>query len=160
MARINQAGSGYTAPSPIGVFQWLCFDKTRSKQKAILQEALNMLRNSVRGSQRCNNCFKRLPSGKTFDSILDDNNVWISYSPLMTHYGGAIVNGKDVTICQLAFDAGVFTVAGTLVHEFAHLNGASPTTHDAEATLPSCGFGKIYDKTIIGTRDVPLLKIS
>jgi hypothetical protein len=50
-------------------------------------------------------------------------------------------------------------VAGTLVHEFAHVNGAPGTTRQAEATLLACGLGRVYNPIIVGSRETPPSRI-
>ncbi len=48
---------------------------------------------------------------------------------------------------------GRWTVAASLVHELAHVNGAPGDSHAAEATLPCCGFAALYVPTIIGANE-------
>lgn len=159
--RVNSAGAGHAGPVKNGVAEWKPYTAALSSQQRVLTRAIAILQNNVRGVRPCNNCFSRLPGGRNFDAIFGDNNVWISYCPDNSSYGFTNrVGGSEITICELAFRWGVWTVAGTLVHEMAHVNGASAATHDAEATLPPCGFGKVYDPLIIGTRETPPIYIA
>jgi hypothetical protein len=159
MVRINTASSGHTAPLPDGNSQWLVYDGTLTDQQWILDQALQYLMNNVYGADGCNECFQRLSGGRTFDSIIDDENIWISYCPDTHAYG--YNNGNDVTVCQRAYshERSVLMVAGTLVHEFAHVNGAPGTTRQAEATLLACGLGRVYNPIIVGSRETPPSRI-
>lgn len=159
--RINTAAAGHTGPVKNGAAEWLQYDATRDSQRQMLERAINVLRNNVHGSRNCNAAFQALPGGRTFDSIFDDNSVWISYCPDNANYGFTNrVGGNEITICELAFRWGYWTVAGTLVHEMGHVNGAGTTDHAAEGTLPACGLGRVHDPTIIGSRDTQPIYIA
>lgn len=152
--KINTAGSGHASPVKNGVAEWLAYDATRSKQQAMLEKAMNTIKSNIKGSRPCNECFKKLPNGRSFDDIFNDDAIWISYCPDNSNYGFTnVVGGSDITICEMAFRWGYWTVIGTLVHEMAHTNGATTTTHDAEGTLIPCGLSKVHDPNIIGVRD-------
>ena len=147
MAKIHVPGDGHTPPVP-GGFEYLPY--TDADKKKVVERALWILKHNVKGMKPCNDCFKKLPGGRTFDDILDDPDVYIHYDPNNggQFYGSTI--GKDVTVSEYSIRMGRWTVAATLVHEFAHVNGASGSTHDAEATLPCCGMQGLYNRTIIG----------
>ena len=152
--KINTAAAGHTGPVKNGVAEWLAYDNKLDKQLKMLQKALETIK-TVKGWKPCNDCFKKLPGGKSFDDILDDDTVWISYCPDNANYGFTNrVGGNEITVCELAFRWGVWTVGGTIVHEMGHVNGAPTDTHAAEGTLLCCGYSKVHDPTIIGTRDV------
>ena len=151
MAKIHTPGSGYVAPLPVSGWKWLPY--ADADKKRVVERALFILRNNVRGMKPCNDCFSALPGGLTFDDILDDPDIVISYDPgnVQGRYGVTRRAGaKDVSITEWAIRMGRWTVASTLVHEFAHVNGAPGATAQAEATLPCCGFSAHYDRTIIG----------
>ncbi|MBC7900882.1 MAG: hypothetical protein H7070_12615 [Saprospiraceae bacterium] len=149
MVKINEPGSGHgDMTSPLGNRHWAYTDK---KALATLKRALFILRSNVKGMKPCNKCFKALPGGKTFDEILADDTIWINYEPRTDRgwYGITIsVGGKDVSISQSAFNKGRWWVAGTLVHELAHVNGASASTGDADDTLLCCGLKNAYEGAI------------
>ena len=151
--KINIAGAGHTGPVKNGDAEWLAYDNKLDKQLKMLQKALHSV-NTIKGWRPCNDCFSKLPGGRSFDDVLADDSIWISYCPSNTTYGFTnVVNGKEITICEQAFRWGVWTVGGTLVHEMGHTNGAPTDTHDAEGTLLCCGYAKVHDKNIIGVRD-------
>lgn len=117
---------------------------------SILRQAVSILEHSVKGMKQCNACFKKLPGGRSFDDILADNSVWINYEPRTIGWYGATdkVGGKEVTVSKDAFSKGRWWVAGTLVHELAHVNGADATTSAADTTLLSCGLKVAYEGAI------------
>jgi hypothetical protein len=158
--KINTAGSGHVGHVKIGEAEWLQYDAKLDKQLKMLQKAIGILKSNVLGWRPCNDCFSKLPGGRTFDDIFNDDNVWISYCGVNTTYGFTIISGVDISICELAFRWGVWTVTGTLVHEMGHINGAGTTDHAAEGTLLCCGLSKVHDPTIIGTRETPPLYIA
>ncbi|MBS1795657.1 MAG: hypothetical protein JSS81_17510 [Acidobacteria bacterium] len=159
--RINTAGSGHTGPVKNGPAEWLAYDASRERQRRMVERAINILRSNVRGSTACNRAFRALPGGRSFDDIFDDNNVWISYCPDNANYGFTnVVGGSEITICELAFRWGYWTVTGTLVHEMGHVNGAGIADHAAEGTLLSCGLAKVHDPNIIGSRDTEPIYIA
>ena len=102
----------------------------------------------------CNNCFKNLPKGRDFKTVWEDKTIWINYSPQTTDYWGITygVGGTEISIPKATFKKGFKFVAGTLVHELAHTNGAPVTTMEAESTLIYCGLKDLYDKGAIGMR--------
>jgi hypothetical protein len=152
MAKIHVAGDGHVAPVP-GTFQYLPY--TDEAKRRVVERALFILRHNVRGMRPCNDCFKRLPGGRTFDDILDDPDVFIHYDPTATRgsFGATRTGTKNVTITEFSIRIGRWTVAATLVHEFAHINGAPNNTHQAEGTLPCCGFAALEVKSIIGANE-------
>ena len=152
MATIHTPASGHVAPLPTEGWQWLPYSD--AKKRLVVERALFILRNNVRGMRPCNDCFRRLPGGRSFDEILDDPDVYISYDPgnIEGRYGVTRFAGsKEVSISQWTIRMGRWLVASTLVHEFAHVNGAPGTTTDAEDTLICCGLSGHHNPTIIGS---------
>jgi hypothetical protein len=152
MAKIHVPGDGHTAPTG-GTFRYLPY--TDRGKKRVIEQALFILRHNVHGMRPCNDCFRALPGGRSFDDILDDPLVFIHYDPQTTaeSYAATRRGTKNVTITQYSIGMGRWTVAATLVHEFAHINGAPSTTHQAEGTLKCCGFRALEDPRIIGSAD-------
>jgi hypothetical protein len=152
MLRVRQPG----AAGRLGKFRddpahFQTYDHNLTWQRDYVFKAIRYLLKNTKGLKSCNDCFKRLPRGFTFDQVLmSPDDTWISYCPETTTYGYADRASDEISICQLAFDGGVIQVAATIVHELAHIVGAPSNTHAAEATLPPCGFGSVYDKGMIG----------
>ncbi len=146
--KINIKGSGHgNMTSPAGNRYWEYEDKPLK----ILKDALFILQSNVKGMKPCNKCFMALPNGKTFDDILKDDTVWINYESRTSRgwYGVTRgVGGTEISISQSAFNKGKWWVAGTLVHEMAHVNGASGSTGDADNTLLCCGLKNAYEGAI------------
>jgi hypothetical protein len=149
MAKIHTSGDGHATPT--GRHQWLPYSD--EKKKKVVQDALFILEHNIKGFRPCNDCFKKLPGGKTFDDVLNDSDVFISFDPRKTNgdYGATI--GKDVTITDFSIRMGRWTVAATLVHELAHVNGAPGDTHAAEGTLHCCGLKALENPDIVGANE-------
>lgn len=156
MAKAHTPGDGHSVPAPTTLadgtpIQWQSYSNARKKK--VVEDALFILKQNVKGMRPCNDCFRRLPNGRSFDDILDDPNVFISFDPTTRQGLFGATLGKDITITDFSIRVGRWTVAATLVHEFAHVNGAPGTTHQAESTLPCCGFAALHDPNIIGVGD-------
>jgi len=151
MARINEPASGHgRITSPAGNRYW---EYGNPDELNILKRAMSIIESNVKGMRPCNDCFKRLPGGRSFDEVWADNSVWINYESRVDRgwFGVTLgVGGTEVSISKLAFKNGLWCVAGTLVHELAHVNGAPINTADAEQTLLKCGLKNVYDRAIIG----------
>lgn len=149
MAKINTPGSGHgNFTSGAGNRYW---EYSEEKCLAMLKRAVFILDHNVKGMRPCNKCFEKLPGGRTFDDVWADNSVWINFEPRDTvgWYGITYgVGGKDISISLSAFNKGRWWVAGTLVHELAHVNGAPISTAQADETLLCCGLGNAYEGVI------------
>lgn len=91
-----------------------------------------------------NRYFSKLPLGRTLTSLLDDNTIWINYSPIIGANLGQTSTEypHEVALGTLAFEGGRWTVLGTLIHELAHVGGApADTDQRAEQALVYCGLG-------------------
>jgi hypothetical protein len=155
MATVHTPGDGHTAPATRNGSdgrprQWLAYTDAR-KQK-VITDALFILKHNVRGMRPCNDCFSRLLNGRTFDNIIDDPAIFISYDPDNTGRFATTL-GNDITVTEFSIRMGRWTVGASLVHELAHVNGAPGDTHDAEGTLLCCGFSALHDPTIIGANE-------
>jgi len=162
MPKINTPGSGHVRHE-VGNFRFWAY--TTPGPLYMLSAAFVLISNRSLSSKRCDDCFKRLPGGRSFKEVWDDETIWISYDPRTdrTWYGchTKLVFTKEIThdlisISQVAFAKGVEWVAGTLVHELAHANGApgkpSPL---ADATLLECDFKAAYEGAL-GQRRIQL----
>jgi hypothetical protein len=146
--KINTKGSGHGNFTSGRDNRYWAYEQ---KQLEILNDALFILSNNVKGMKPCNDCFKKLPGGRSFDEVLNDDSIWINFESRTDRgwYGVTYgVGGKEISISQSAFNKGRWWVAGTLVHEMAHVNGASATTGDADKTLLCCGLKNAYEGAI------------
>lgn len=146
MVKIHIPGDAHIAPPPDSVATYLPY--TDAAKKRVVEDALFILRNNVKGMKPCNDCFTKLPNGRTFDDILDDNAVFICYDPSSRWRANTL--GNDITVNEWSIKVGRWMVANTLVHEFAHINGAPVTDHQAEGVVACCGFAALEDPTCIG----------
>jgi hypothetical protein len=67
---------------------------------------------------------------------------WISYDPHGRGAGETV--GRHITIGRTPLRFGRWAVAATLVHELAHINGASDLNGEAEKALLQCGLKEHY----------------
>jgi hypothetical protein len=149
MPKINTAASGHTGPTPLpGGFTYDHY--TDEKFIKTLKRAMHIIELRIRGHNPCNEAFRALPGGRSFADVWDDANVWINFDPSRKGGRYGATRGNDVTITAYSLAMGHWTVAATLVHELAHVNGAPGTTHAAEGTLRSCLLGGLEDPNIIG----------
>lgn len=153
MPTIHVPGDGHATPAPLADgTTW--GEYSDPKIKKTLERALFILKHNVRGMKPCNTCFAALPGGRTFDAVIADASIFISFDASGPNSGVTnAVGGKEVTIGASEFRGGRWTVAATLVHELAHTNGASGATLDAENTLKCCGLFGLFRPGSIGMRD-------
>jgi len=151
---IHTPGDGHVTRGPDAAgHTWLPF--TDATQLTTLQLALNILRKNVRGNTQCNQCFSALPGGRTFDSVFDDPTVFISLNTGPDRGVTDRVGGSDIAISATEFGPtrGRWSVAATLCHEMAHVNGAPTNTTQAEDSLGCCGFGADRTPGLVGSTD-------
>jgi hypothetical protein len=150
MPTIHLPGDGHVAPAPLADgTRWDPYDDP--KLLRTLERALFILRHNVRGMRPCDNCFRRLPGGRSFTEVFDDAAVVISFDPGGPFSGRTdAVGGNEVTIAASEFRIGRWSVAATIVHELAHVNGAPADTADAESMLNCCGFRAHFRPGAIG----------
>jgi hypothetical protein len=151
MPTIHLPGDGHVGPipDPDGT-KWDPY--TNAGILDTLKRALFILKHNIRGMRPCNDCFKRLPGGRTFQEVLDDASVFISFDPSGPNSG--VTTGNEITISVTEFAVGRWSVAATLVHELAHVNGASGgSSMDAENTLNCCGLKGLFRSNASGMRD-------
>ena len=132
------------APYPVG------------KSLTMLQRAIKIIQNNIyKNNVHCNNYFKLLPRGRSFDNIWTDNSIWINYDPRFPtgFYGATNHSDTEITIYEDSFQRGHWWVVGTIVHELAHINGATGgTSIAAETALKFCGLSALFDPNAIGLR--------
>jgi hypothetical protein len=151
VAKINEKGSGHGNKTDGEFRYWEYSNETALK---ILKRAIFILDHNLKGFRPCNDCFQKLPGGRTFDEVWADTSVWINFDPREPGwYGNAMIGGKELSLTMEAFKRGRWWVAGTLVHELAHINGAPTTTTDADDVLLCCGLKGAWEG-VIGMRTV------
>jgi hypothetical protein len=171
--KINILGNGQIRSSVVWVrYQFRPFDPVRNaKELALVQNAVILIGSKSYGNLICNTLFNTLPGKlvedepvcsreqRSFDKIYNDNDVWISYMPGQSGAAGYSDNNKNIAVTDSAFAKAeelqilsrkynpVEFIASVIVHEMAHLNGATDTNNQAESFLLPCGFSRYYDKT-------------
>jgi hypothetical protein len=138
-------------------------DDTAEKKEAwwimeTLGEAIGYIDPRVKDHKPCNDYFRRLPLGRTFQEIWNDADVWINYNTKKEGRWGFLRDPKDVVICKRTFGKGYLFVAATIVHELAHIGGAPgtgaiPPSNAAETALKHCLLAQMFDPDVFGMLD-------
>lgn len=119
----------------------------------LIQQALDWIRDNVVNSSStagtCNSAFSNLRGGRSFEEVWQSRNVWISCCLCPGNLFG-IATGNDIAIAKDAYAQGWEAVAATIIHELAHVNGATVSTSDAEDTLLECGLESEHQSGLIG----------
>src|SRR6266851_326263 len=144
MPKINTSKSGHVGPVALpGGHQYLAY--TNVSFLATLNQAVHIIQTRIRGQVPWDKAFRLLPGGRTFSQVWADPAVWINFDPSRSGGDYGATRAKEITITAYSLAMGHWTVAATLVHEMAHVNGASGATHDAEGTLKSCLLSGLED---------------
>lgn len=123
----------------------------------ILASAVRYLDLKVQQHTPCNECFRRLPGKRSFKEVYNDPDVWINYNGAFnaTYAGFTRKGSKEIVIHSTSIMKGHLFVAATLVHEMAHVNGASGSGIDqsAEKTLKACLLPQMFNPNVYGAID-------
>jgi len=102
----------------------------------------------------CNECFRRLPGKRSFKEVYNDPDVWVNYADALEAppWGFTEPGTKEIAIHARSLSRGYLWVAATMVHEMAHVNGASGRSNDnsAEQTLKFCLLAPLFDPKVFG----------
>jgi hypothetical protein len=149
MPMINLPTSGHVGPAPlVGGHSYLTY--TNATFLHTLNSAVHIITKRIFGYAPCDAAFTALPGGRTFREVWADPDVWLNFDPSRRQGDFGATRGNDITITAFSLAMGRWTVAATIVHEMAHVNGAPGNTHAAEATLRDCLLKGLEDPTIIG----------
>lgn len=157
MPQINFSDSGHLIP-PIGTgrYSFSPFDRQLDRQRTHqLQAAISFIEATLIRTpcESCEQAFRSLDRHRSFREIWSDATIWISYTSSILDRGYTHSNGRDIAISLAAFGSSPIQwrgVAATLIHELAHVGGASGTTCDAERVLLRCRFADHFDPSVIG----------
>ncbi len=148
--KVNTLGSGHTLTSLAQGFKpFDPKDGFHQKCLALVFSALILMKTKSWSNPKCNVAFQDLPQKRKFDDVFSDDSIWINLVELDAVMGQQF--GNDVAVSKQAFsDAlkrndGVDFIASILVHELAHVNGATMNDNKAESILPPCGFAAYYN---------------
>ena len=138
-------------------------EKDPDKQKTLrlgnnlfdtLVSARRYLDVKVQNHSPCNECFRRLPGKRSFKEVYNDPDVWVNYAdaPMAAPWGFTAAGTKEMAIHARSLTRGYLWVAATMVHEMAHVNGASGRSDDnsAERALKSCLLAQLFDPNVFG----------
>lgn len=183
MLQINLEGSGHKAPAGGDLFimgtSSITFrsfpftvpvalpgspeqvtEMANAKRVHMLERALDYIDSKIKKHKPCNDCFRKLPRGKTLQEIWDSNQVWVNYFEARDRYGEAR-GDFDIAVAEDAFKKGKMMVVATIVHELAHIAGApggarlSDDTPNlqAESVLKCCLLSEMFDPNALGVLD-------
>jgi hypothetical protein len=120
---------------------------------AILLLELRLIKNSD-VLMRCDAAFQGLRYGRTFSDVYRDPAVWVSYNSNELLGLHVLTVNKEISISKYCFRPDgswnmnpVVTIAATLVHELAHVAGATSKQEEiAEGILNMCNFDDVYNQ--------------
>lgn len=153
MPRINVPGSHHTAPTPQDGYSWLPY--TDNDYLSTLRRAMQIIQSRVTTHKPCNDAFRSLPGGRSFQQVWYDPDVWISFFPSRQEKNYGATLGKEITLSAYTLAMGRWTTTATLIHELAHVNGAGGGDTQAEDTLKACLLRNLHDPAIIGSLTNP-----
>lgn len=134
--------------------------------KAKIEEAWRFVTEKAAAHKRCNNYFRGLTKGLTLKEVLKQGPIIVHRIQPLDNYTTADIpfgtsSGRDIGINPgLLYGADISHLACTLIHELAHVAGAttdpnSPQGHDAEKALDHCLCHDRYDRDVVGETDDP-----
>ena len=136
MVKIHGPDGGPNPRPPHGSgTQWAPFTDTTMIET--VRGALKILQDETTKLPGCDKYFRALRRSLTFKQVLEDPDVWISFDPTGPDWG--VTAGNDITLSKRALALGKWKVAALLVHELAHVAGASDVNDEAENAVPPCG---------------------
>jgi hypothetical protein len=86
--------------------------------------------------------FRSLGAGRSLSSLLNDGRIWVNYTTLPVE-GNQWKN--EIGIAAYPFSRGRLKVLAILIHELAHIAGATEFTTKAEDALVHCGLGTLQE---------------
>lgn len=145
MARINGPdGTIYSQPDTgKDGTTWAPFQDPA--QIAVVRRALSILRLQVAPMASINDYFRGLPNHRSFQEVVEDPRIWISRDPAGP--AAAETVGMHITVGREPLRWGYWAVAATLLHELAHINGATDIGGQAEEALNHGGLKQHFVRT-------------
>lgn len=178
--RINGIGGKYIIPNVLSnIYRYTAFDgpvlkyrattkdgKVEEKSinvKKIIDSAWIFITKHAATHKPCNEYFKTLPRKKTLREILTEGDITLhSLEPkgqhTIEHLPDANTAGRDIGISPYLLIVDPDGLAATLIHELAHVGGAStnpdpgnPTSIAAEKALQFCLCKKRFRPEALGS---------
>src|SRR5215813_10528810 len=119
-----------------------------------LREAIHHIVSHISTYEAANAAFRALPGHQALSEMIRRRVIVISYSPYnFTVYAASGPDGLSLTgRCFHGTHATGRRVEATIIHELAHLNGASddPSSLEAENVLLHCRMGDVFDRRNTG----------
>ena len=172
--KINGVDGTFNVPRVVKDYLFVKFDRSMTAGMAIgpdktvdVKIALEAAWKGVvqRSNQKpCNEYFKTLFRQKTLTEIINEGDIVLHRLEPKAGFGYSILPnantaGRDIGIDpSLFFDPSAAALVCTLIHELAHVGGAStdagaalPQAHAAEKALMSCACQQQYRSNILGS---------
>lgn len=123
-----------------------------------LREAIHHINSRIRHHAAANRYFKRIPavsgaSAQSLDALLSGPDILICLDPTLTGpplAAATPIGQRRISITAFGFSGSGRSVEATIIHELAHVNGASNTTRDAEDALRHSRMGDQFDPSAVG----------
>ena len=148
--RINTPTSGHRGPVYIPGISLQYLPYSDARVLTVLESAITLVGLRIVRHPPCNRAFALLPHRRTLLSLWGDARIWINFDPSHNGLDYGETTGFDISITEYALLMGQWTTAATLVHELAHIDGASSTDRKAEDTLLRCLLPGLHDPSVIG----------
>ena len=183
-ARINGITGTYTVPNVNRIkYKFSAFDgptieyteqapngqpiRKSVNTKRLIEDAWRFAAERAAGQKACNDYFRTLPRKKTLREVLDEGAITFHCLVPKANYTfddlpEACTAGRDIGFNPMVLIQNQAGLAGTLIHELAHVAGAStnPDASDArsiaaETALLHCGCRQQFRKEAIGSIGFP-----
>jgi len=133
------------------------------KELDVLRQAIWIIEHNVyKKNNQCNKYFQSLPGRRSFDEIWEDTRILINYDPrwpVIKKYGTIplgyheVIGGLHrISLTDVLFaDLNRWQVAGLLIHELAHADGAPGIGSGSDAADRAqihCGLSNFFDHRI------------
>jgi hypothetical protein len=176
--RINGVTGTYSVPRVLKRYRFVAFTPTLTvsdtsdagtEEKSVdvkikLEQAWRFVTQRAAAQRSCNAYFKSLARGKTLKDVLDEGDITLHLLEPKEGYTSEILPdantaGRDIGIyAGLLFNPDPNELACTLVHELAHVAGATSDSEAkdalaAERSLKSCLCTKYFRDTSLGKND-------
>jgi len=126
------------------------------KELEVLRQAIWIIDHNIyTKNNACNRYYKSLPGGRSFDEVWEDTKVLLNIDPdwrldlAYVRFTGSLWR---VSITATGFaDYNRWQVAGLIIHELAHINGApgkGSGSTAADSAQIHCGLANFFDNRV------------
>jgi hypothetical protein len=131
--------------------------------KKKIDAAWRIVTSVAKNNNACNAYFKRLARGKTLQQVLEEGDIVLHCLEPKDGYTDADLPDANAAGRDIGIDPSLLAekeskkLAGVLIHELAHVAGATTNALDenaiaAETALRHCGFEEYFNDKAVGAR--------